>query len=81
VLTGLVAGLAGNLALARLAPGVSWLWWNPAGFFVACTIALMVGRMAPRLVFARWPGRDGALLVGAFLVMLMILVGTAASVG
>jgi SSS family transporter len=81
VLTGLVAGLVGNFALARLAPGVSWLWWNPAGFFVTCATALVVGRVAPRLTLATWPKPDGAVLVGAFVVMLMILVGVAAGVG
>ena len=34
---------ARNLALARFAPGVSWLWWNPAGFFVTCAVALPSG--------------------------------------
>ena len=81
VLAGLVAGLVGNLALARLAPGVSWLWWNPAGFLIACVVALATGRIAPRFPIARWPTRERAMLIGAFLVMLMILVGTAASVG
>lgn len=81
VLTGLVAGLVGNFALARLAPGVSWLWWNPAGFAVACATAFTVGRIAPRLTLATWPRRDGAVLVGAFVVMLMVLVGVAAGVG
>jgi SSS family solute:Na+ symporter len=81
VLTGLVVGLAGNVALARLAPGVSWLWWNPAGFAVACATAITVGRIAPRLTLLAWPGRDGAVLVGAFVVMLMILAGVAAGAG
>jgi SSS family transporter len=80
-LAGLVAGLAGNLALSRFAPGVSWLWWNPAGFFVACAVALSLGRIAPRLVFARWPRREANLLIAAFVVMLVILVGTSLSVG
>jgi len=80
-LTGLVAGLVANLALARFAPGVSWLWWNPFGFFIACGVALAVGRIAPQPVLARWPRRETALLVGAFVIMLAILVGTSASVG
>jgi len=80
-LIGLVAGLVANLGLARLAPGVSWLWWNPAGFAVACATAVTVGRIAPRLTLATWPRRDGAVLVGAFVVMLMVLVGVAAGVG
>lgn len=80
-LIGLVVGLVANLALARFAPGVSWLWWNPFGFFSATGVALAVGRIAPQPVFARWPRRETALLIGAFVVMLAILVGTSAGVG
>jgi hypothetical protein len=36
-LAGLVAGLVANVALSQVAPGVSWLWWNPAGFIVTCS--------------------------------------------
>jgi hypothetical protein len=81
VLMGLVVGLVGNLALARLAPGVSWLWWNPAGFFVTCTVALVIGQIAPRLAIAPWPRREGAMLVGAFVVMMALLVSVATGVG
>ena len=81
VLVGLVAGLVGNLALARLAPSVSWLWWNPAGFFTTCIVALVVGHVAPRLAIAPWPRREGALLVGAFVVMMALLVSVATGVG
>jgi SSS family transporter len=80
-LAGLVAGLAANLALSRLAPGVSWLWWNPAGFVVACGVALAAGRIGPRLGIMLWPRREARLLIGAFIVMLAILVGTSVSVG
>jgi SSS family solute:Na+ symporter len=41
-LAGLGLGLGVNLALARLAPGVSWLWWNPAGFLSATLAALVL---------------------------------------
>jgi SSS family solute:Na+ symporter len=79
-LVGLVAGLGVNLALGRLAPGVSWLWWNPAGFTAACAAALALGRVAPRLLPVRWPRGETALLVGAFVLMLAILVGTSARI-
>jgi SSS family transporter len=72
--TGLAAGLAANLSLARFAPGVSWLWWNPAGFLVACAVALVLTRGRPGL---RGPGpapRATWLLIGAFAVMLGALV-------
>lgn len=38
-LAGFAAGILANLALWLLAPGVSWLWWNVAGFLVCCAIA------------------------------------------
>ena len=75
--TGMVAGIVGNLLLARLAPGVSWLWWNPIGFAVASTTALLLtttaGRLATGPVTLARPGRDGRVLVGAFAVMLAVL--------
>ena len=80
-LVGLVAGLIGNVALARLAPGVSWLWWNPAGFLVTCVVALSVSRVVPRTAFVRWPRRETAFLLGAFVVMLVLLAGASLSVG
>jgi SSS family transporter len=72
-LLGLVAGLAANVTLARLAPGVSWLWWNPTGFIVAFVVALVIARVAPGPTAARWPRRETALLIGAFVLMLAIL--------
>jgi len=81
VLTGLVVGLVANLMLARVAPGVSWLWWNPAGFVVTCATALAIGRIAPRLELVGWPQREARVLIGAFLVMLAVLIGASASAG
>jgi SSS family solute:Na+ symporter len=42
-LSGFACGLLGNLLLWTLAPGVSWLWWNPAGFFATLIPALLLG--------------------------------------
>lgn len=38
---GFIAGLIGNLLVWGLLPGVSWLWWNVAGFAVAWSVALL----------------------------------------
>ena len=80
-LVGLVAGLAFNIALARLAPGISWLWWNPAGFFATCTITLAVARVRPAIALVRWPRWEVSILVGAFVLMLAILAGASLTVG
>jgi SSS family solute:Na+ symporter len=71
-LVGLAAGLAGNLALAGLAPAVPWLWWNPAGFLVAAVVSLAVGKADFRWE-ARWERRESLLLLGAFALMLAVL--------
>jgi sodium-coupled monocarboxylate transporter 8/12 len=70
---GLLAGLAGNLALAHLAPGVSWLWWNPAGFLVAVLVAVARAGGPVRLRRVPWPRRETLVLTGAFAVMLLVL--------
>jgi hypothetical protein len=71
-LVGLGAGLAGNLALASLAPAIPWLWWNPAGFLVAMIAALAAGNGAFRWE-VRWQRRESALLLGAFALMVAVL--------
>jgi Na+/proline symporter len=71
-LVGLGAGLAGNLALFGLAPGVPWLWWNPAGFLVAAIAALALGKGNFRWK-VRWERREIALLLGAFALMVTVL--------
>ncbi|MGH9333919.1 MAG: sodium:solute symporter family transporter, partial [Vicinamibacteria bacterium] len=71
--SGLAAGLAGNLLLARLAPGVSWLWWNPAGFAFAVLSAFLVSGARPKGPAIVWPRREGTVLTTAFLAMLGIL--------
>jgi Na+/proline symporter len=71
-LVGLAAGLAGNLALAGLAPGVPWLWWNPVGFLVAAIAALAVGKAGFRWE-ALWESRESLLLLGAFALMVAVL--------
>jgi SSS family solute:Na+ symporter len=72
---GLAAGLTVNAALGALVAGLPWLWWNLAGFLVACATALAAGRARPR-----WPavpagaGTDAVLLGAAFAAMLAVLI-------
>jgi SSS family solute:Na+ symporter len=72
-LAGLVAGLAFNFALAALALGVPWLWWNPAGFLVSTAVALALGNAGFQFDVPPWGRRESAVLLGAFVVMLGIL--------
>jgi SSS family transporter len=72
-LAGLGAGLGANLALAFGAPGVSWLWWNVAGFAVASATALAVDRAPVPMPRVAWP-RESALLLGGFALMALVLV-------
>jgi SSS family solute:Na+ symporter len=72
-LAGLAAGLVGNVALARFAPGISWLWWNPCGFLIAVLVALAGSRPELGRPAAACPRREAALLVGAFCLILLIM--------
>jgi SSS family solute:Na+ symporter len=71
---GLLGGLGGNLMLAGVAPGVSWLWWNPFGFLVASLTALATARsgLEPPLWWCL-PRLQSSLLWGGFVVMLLFL--------
>jgi Na+/proline symporter len=72
-LAGLGLGLACNLALARFAPSVSWLWWNPAGFLAAVSGALaLAGRPLSRAKIA-FPRREALLLRACFVLILAVL--------
>ncbi len=75
----LAAGFGGNWLIAACAPGVSWLWWNPAGFAIAVAVALAWSRtgMTVSLSLRPWSRRETALLLGAFVGMLAILVALA----
>jgi SSS family solute:Na+ symporter len=72
--TGALSGLAANLALASLAPDVSWLWWNVSG----CLVTLIVGTVFGRSKVDTEPAVTGgqryaAMLVGYFVLILAVL--------
>jgi SSS family transporter len=79
---GAFVGLACNLALARFAPGVSWLWWNVVG----CAVALGVGSAFGRATAQpERPGTSGGrclamALLAYFLLILMVLLGVTLAV-
>jgi SSS family solute:Na+ symporter len=72
-LAGLGLGLGVNFALARLAPGVSWLWWNPAGFLSATLTALVLAGPPLSVTARAVPPRVAVLLGGAFALILALL--------
>jgi hypothetical protein len=66
--TGAVAGLVANMALAAFAPGVSWLRWNVSG----CLVTLAVGQ-----IFGPEPtptgGHRQAYLLVAYVALILLL--------
>jgi len=50
VITGLFAGIAGNIGLWAFFPGISWLWWNVVGCVVACVVGIMVSLLSGKQV-------------------------------
>jgi SSS family solute:Na+ symporter len=72
-LTGVAAGILGNFLLAWLAPGVSWLWWNPFGFGCAVAAALVVTRAPVWRASFRWARRESYVLAAAFAAMVIAL--------
>jgi SSS family transporter len=81
-LTGFGCGLFTNLLLWVFAPGLSWLWWNPAGFAAAVGVALLVAVLRRRPVLPA-PGAGGLIrpprsislgLPGVFVAMFTLLV-------
>jgi SSS family solute:Na+ symporter len=72
-LAGLAAGLLVNAALARFAPSVSWLWWNPAGFLAAVAVALAATGLPLALRLPSLPRREAALLGAGFALILAVL--------
>jgi len=72
-LAGLLAGICGNLILARTLPGLSWLWWNPAGFLLTLGTVLALSRTWPQWPRLEWPAKETKLLLGTFVLLLALL--------
>jgi SSS family transporter len=70
---GLVVGVLANVGFWRLAPGVSWLWWNPIGLLVAALVAFGADGALPRPPALSWPRPATAFLLGAFALMILTL--------
>jgi SSS family solute:Na+ symporter len=86
-LIGLGAGLATVTAVWRLAPDVSWMWWNPIGFGLTFGIGWLLSRHSPRvdvepgLLWSRnaitegtepLPGTWWVALIGAFVALVAL---------
>jgi hypothetical protein len=70
---GFVSGLLGNLVLAWFFPNVSWLWWNPFGFFLAATVAITTSHGLIQIPEWSATKHETQLLAGVFLVILLTL--------
>lgn len=76
-IAGFLAGLLGNAFLWAFLPGVSWLWWNPAGCLLALIVALAplpvaIPRTAPALPRIRADRGSVLLLLGMAALILGI---------
>jgi len=70
---GAAAGVAANLGVAWLLPGVSWLWWNVIGFAVALLVGVLAGR-ARAAVEPRPPASPRAVALARGLAALFIVI-------
>jgi SSS family solute:Na+ symporter len=72
---GFACGLLVNLALWAFAPGVSWLWWNVAGWAVAIAVPIAArgGRALERPTVSPSRGAAVALLAMALSIFLICL--------
>jgi len=70
---GLLLGVGTNISLWLFAPGVSWLWWNPAGFIVCFAIGWVARRKTVDESAARriWSPAAVATLSAAFALMVL----------
>ena len=75
-IAGFVLGLVGNLLVAWQLPMVSWLWWNPLGFFIAFSagsVGSMLLGMKPG--WRRYEGPPLRAPTGTLLIATVIILG------
>jgi hypothetical protein len=71
--TAMVAGLAANLVAARLATGMSSLWWNVLGLAVTAVVAIALSRTTAWNAAPAFPRRP-SLVLGVAAALLLIAV-------
>jgi SSS family solute:Na+ symporter len=79
-ITGFCAGLCANLFAWLWLPYLSWLWWNPLGFFVALTATLLMAGFGRPVSVARdnvtaLPRQQSRQLLGMFAFILLFSLG------
>jgi SSS family solute:Na+ symporter len=72
-LAGLAVGIGTNLVLALALPGLSWLWWNPAGWLATVALGCLAARALPAIPRAAASRGEALALLGGFAVMLILL--------
>lgn len=70
----MIFGLVVNLAMARMATGMSSLWWNVTGFGATLLIAFAAAPAAGWQYRGRFVRRDSLILGGAAAAMLLLVV-------
>jgi SSS family solute:Na+ symporter len=74
MLRGFAIGLAVTAVVGWWAPAISWLWWNPIGFFAAAAGATSSVRGLGVRIPVTWRRREVVLLSAMFVGMLVLLV-------
>lgn len=76
VVAALLAGVGVNMVLWKMAPGVSWMWWNAIGCIVTFSIVFMASSRLARKerLFSKIPWVMFVLLILAFVVILGFLI-------
>ncbi len=74
-LRGFAAGLGTNVCLWLWLPGLSWLWWNPFGFFAALLVAWIPLPEGWQRMLGHASPTDRRLLIGMTALILLVCLG------